>query len=149
MNPPLLHPPFDLTAFLTDHGFRQVRRGPDVYRHGRVEVEDNGGHLYVRRYTSLERRLVDWACAYGPGAPPALISMAILAAFTPIPVAPADAGDWSVWAAVPIPVAAELSHDTARAATRWLRARGWPYATFGPDRSAPPTGAPAPRSDTP
>ncbi|ORT46585.1 hypothetical protein, partial [Frankia sp. KB5] len=125
------------------HGFRRVRTGPDIYQHAHVEVEDHAGFLYVRRYASPERRSVTWSAGYSPSTPPELVITAILAAFTPIPVARDDAGTWSVWAAVPLTVGVGLSLDSARAATRWLQARGWPYATHQPDASSPPAGTPA------
>ncbi|MCK9903591.1 hypothetical protein MXD63_26510 [Frankia sp. Cpl3] len=147
MNPP--PPPFDLSVFLADHGFRQTRSGPDVYQHAHVAVEINNGFLYVRRHSAPGRRAVDWSAGYGPGTPHELIIMAILAAFTPVPVARDDAGTWSVWAAVPMAVGVGLSQGSARVAVRWLRARGWPYATHRPDGATPPTGDPTPPPDSP
>ncbi|WP_242666586.1 MULTISPECIES: hypothetical protein [Parafrankia] len=134
--------PFDLAAFLIGHGFWQVRTGPDLYRHGRVEVENTAGHLHVRRHTAPGGEL-EWACTFGPGTPAALIRMGVLAAFAPLPVTPDDGGDWSVWAATPIRIGAELSYGTARAATRWLQIQGWPYVAHAPG-ATPPTGEAAP-----
>ncbi|ABW16079.1 hypothetical protein Franean1_6745 [Parafrankia sp. EAN1pec] len=149
MSMPPIRPPFDFPAFLKERGFSRLRERPDVYLNDRVEIEHDGGQLHLRCYTTSARRLIDWSCTYGPGTPTELIVSGVLAALTPVPVARADAGEYTVWAAVPIPFAVELSHDTAHAATQRLRAWGWPYATIGPARSAPPTGAPAPQSDTP
>lgn len=145
---PRLDPPFDLEAFLAGHGFTRTSSSPDVYRHAHVEVENNGGHLYVRRYTSLGRRLIDWACAYGPGVPRELIIMAVLAAFTPVPVPQGNAGTWSVWAAVPLTVGVGLSRDAARDASGWLGAEGWPYLTYLSDGDTPPAGDPTAHPDS-
>lgn len=149
MNMPPIRPPFDFPAFLKQQGFSRLRERPDVYLNGHVEIEHDGGQLHLRCYTTPTRRLIDWSCTYGPGTPTELIVSGVLTALTPVPVARADAGPCTVWAAVPIPVAAGLPYDIARAATQRLRAWGWPYATFGPARSAPPTSAPDPQSDTP
>lgn len=149
MNMSPIRPPFDFPAFLKQRGFSRLRERPDVYLNGHVEIEHDGGQLHLRCYTTPARRLIDWSCTYGPGTPTELITSGVLTALTPVPVARADAGLCTVWAAVPIPVAVALSHDTAHAATQRLRAQGWPYARFGPTRSAPPPGTPAPHTTSP
>ncbi|WP_152991669.1 hypothetical protein [Frankia sp. R43] len=126
--------PFDLAAFLIGHGFWQVRTGPDLYRHGRVEVENTAGHLHVRRHTAPGGEL-EWACTFGPGTPAALIRMGVLAAFAPLPVTPDDGGDWSVWAATPIRIAPSCRTDRRR---HPLAADpGWPYVRARPGATPP------------